>query len=194
MHAGHGAAGPGQKLRVRPGRFLPHTCRAPRPAAATSPPRRSVYLLIEINPGKSRSTFTVRVTSASQRFCRQQGLPYEPDALKAIANDTRTAGLQIHQAKGATSYGIRSSPVRTVGAILREENAVLTVSSLAPESMNLGEVSLSLPSVINRKGVPRVLSIPLKAGERLALEASAEILKHHITLDRGDYHVGKTAI
>jgi len=100
-------------------------------------------------------------------------------------NDTRTAGLEIIQAKGATHYGIGAALARIVGAILRNEHAVLTVSSLAPESMQLGEVSLSLPAIINRDGLARVLPVSLDAGERKALEASAEILKRHIAMLEG---------
>lgn len=59
---------------------------------------------------------------------------------------------------------------------------MLTVSSLAPESMELGEVSLSLPTIITRDGVTRVVSIPLDASERQALEASAEKLKQYLAL------------
>ena len=51
--------------------------------------------------------------------------------------------------------------------------------------MRLGEVSLSLPAVINRDGIARVLSIPLSPFERRALEASAEILRKHIDLLNG---------
>jgi L-lactate dehydrogenase len=54
---------------------------------------------------------------------------------------------------------------------LRDENAVLTVSSLAPESMNLGEVSLSLPTIIGRDGVAHVVSIPLSTSEKQAARA-----------------------
>jgi L-lactate dehydrogenase len=92
------------------------------------------------------------------------------------------AGLEIVDAKGATYYGIGAALVRIVRAILRDESSVLTVSSLVPESMQLGEVSLSLPAIINRDGIARVLSIPLDASERRALEASAETLKGHIAL------------
>jgi L-lactate dehydrogenase len=53
-----------------------------------------------------------------------------------------------------------------------------------PESMELGQVALSLPAIVNRNGVASVLSVPLNATERKALEASAEILKQYIaTLD-----------
>ena len=115
-------------------------------------------------------------------FCQQLGRPYEENALSRIAKETRGAGLQIIGAKRATYYGISAALVRIVRAILRDENAVLTVSSLVPESMQLGEVSLSLPAIINRDGIARVLSIPLNPSERTALEASAKILKQHIAL------------
>lgn len=115
-------------------------------------------------------------------FCQQLGLPYEENALGRIAGETRGAGLEIIGAKGATYYGISAALVRIVRAILRNENSILTVSSVVPESMHLGKVSLSLPAIINRDGIARVLSIPLSSSERRALEASAEILKEHIAL------------
>jgi L-lactate dehydrogenase len=107
-------------------------------------------------------------------------LPYDEGALGKIADETRAAGLEIIRAKGATYYGIGTALARIACAVLRDEHAVLTVSSLAPESMGFGEVSLSLPAVITREGVARVLSVPLSVSERKALEASAETLKHYI--------------
>jgi L-lactate dehydrogenase len=115
-----------------------------------------------------------------ESFCRELNLPYDKDRLRQIATDTQAAGLEIIRAKGATYYGIGTALARIADAILRDEHAVLTVSSLAPASMELGEVSLSLPTIIARDGVARVVSIPLDASERQALEASAETLKHYI--------------
>jgi L-lactate dehydrogenase len=115
-----------------------------------------------------------------EAFCQQLGLPYEENALGRIATETRTAGFEILGAKGATYYGIGAALVRIVRAILGDEHAVLTLSSLVPEWMGLGEVSLSLPAIINRDGIARVLNIPLNESERRALEASAGILKGHI--------------
>jgi L-lactate dehydrogenase len=103
-----------------------------------------------------------------ESFYRELSLPYDEDGLGKIANDTRAAGLKIIRAKGATYYGIGTALARIVGAILRDEHAVLTVSSLATESMGLGEVSLSLPTIITRDGVARVVSIPLDTSEREA--------------------------
>ena len=113
-------------------------------------------------------------------FCRRLHLPCEGSALDKLADETRTAGLEIIDAKGATYFGIGAALARIVRAILRDENAILTVSSLVPEWVELGEVSLSLPTVINRDGVARVLPISLNPAERSALEASAETLKEHV--------------
>lgn len=125
-------------------------------------------------------------------FCRELRLPHGENALEKIAHETRTAGLEIIGSKGATYFGIGAALARIVRAILRDENAVLTVSSLVPESMELGEVSLSLPTVINRDGAARVLSIPLSLSERRAVEASAKVLKEHIAaLDRSISTIGR---
>jgi L-lactate dehydrogenase len=118
-------------------------------------------------------------------FCRQQGLPYEENSVARIARETRAAGLEIIGGKGATYYGISAALVRIVRAILRDEDSILTVSSLVPESMGLGEVALSLPAVINRDGIARVIAVPLNANERKALESSADLLKHHIAVLEG---------
>ena len=37
-----------------------------------------------------------------KRFCQESGLPYDELELKRIAEETRTAGLEIITAKGAT--------------------------------------------------------------------------------------------
>jgi L-lactate dehydrogenase len=113
-------------------------------------------------------------------FCSDDGRPCDQIALQAIANETRLAGLEIIHAKGATYYGIGAALVRIVGAILRNEHAVLTLSSLVPPDMNLGELFLSLPVILNRDGVARVVPIPLSPSERQSLEQSATILKQYI--------------
>jgi len=77
---------------------------------------------------------------ALEGFCQELKLPYDGNALRKMANNTRT-GFEV-------------------------------IWSMGP-----GEVSLSLPAVINRCGVARVLSIPLNEAEKQALQASAETLK-----------------
>jgi L-lactate dehydrogenase len=113
-------------------------------------------------------------------FSNEVAMPHAQSSLARIADQTRTAGNEIIDAKGATYYGIGAALVRIIRAILRDEHAILTISSGVPESMHLGDVSLSLPSIIDRQGVARVLPVALNSSERAALEASAEAVKRGI--------------
>ena len=108
------------------------------------------------------------------------GMPHAEISLQRIVDQTRTAGGDIIEAKGATYYGIAAALVRIIRAILRDEQVILTVSSFVPTSMHLGQVSLSLPSIIDRQGVARVLPVALNNSERVALEASAQAVKRGI--------------
>jgi L-lactate dehydrogenase len=148
---------------------------------SVAPENVHAYIIGEHGDSQVAVLSSARVAGISlENFCHEQELACDEVTLKNIANDTRTAGFEILQAKGATYYGIGAALARIVRAILRNENAVMTVSCLVPESLGLGEVSLSLPAVINRDGVARVLSISLNPSERKALETSAEFLRQHI--------------
>jgi malate/lactate dehydrogenase len=74
-------------------------------------------------------------------------------ASEGSPRETYTAGIKIIGTKGATYYGIGTALVRTFGAILPDQSAVLTVSSLVPESMRLGQC---LFHIIDRDGIARV--------------------------------------
>jgi L-lactate dehydrogenase len=113
-------------------------------------------------------------------FSKQLGLPHEENSLTRIASETRTAGRDIIEAKGATYYGIGAALVRIIRAILRDERAILTISSRVPESLQLGDVALSLSSIVDRHGIARVLPVALNSSEQRALEASAEVVRGHI--------------
>ena len=81
------------------------------------------------------------------------------------------------QGKGATNYAIGVATTRLLEAILRDQHAILPVSTVMDGVMGLADVALSLPSVVGRAGVERVLPVELDEDERARLAASAETLR-----------------
>ena len=127
------------------------------------------YVIGEHGDSQVSVLSSARVAGVSiDDYWQESRLPSKGNAMKSIAEETRAADLEIIGAKGATYFGIGAALARIVQAILRDETAILTVSSVVPRSMELGDVSLSLPAVINRDGIARVLSIPLSPSERRA--------------------------
>jgi L-lactate dehydrogenase len=94
-----------------------------------------------------------------------------------IFRDTRDAAYQIIERKGATYYAVAAGLVRIVESILRDQHSVLTVSSLIEGPYGIRDVCLSLPAVLGRGGVERLLEPELSAEELAALRRSAEVLR-----------------
>jgi len=96
------------------------------------------------------------------------------DDIKAIIDDgVRRAAYRIIEGKGATYYGIGAGIARIAKAIRDDEGAVLTLSNI--EGIN--DVSLSLPRVLNAKGIETTIQPMLSNEEEKALHRSADILR-----------------
>ena len=93
--------------------------------------------------------------------------------LAQIEEDVRRSAYAIIERKGATYYGIAMAVARIAAAIIRDEHAVLPVSTVLGGEYGLSGLALSVPAVVGRHGVEAVLEIPLDAGEREGLLASA---------------------
>ena len=102
------------------------------------------------------------------------------DAKKAeIKDGVVNAAYKIIEGKGATFYGIAGALTQICRAINNNEYAILTVSSHHDDIEGVKGVSLSLPTVINKKGVFHVISPKLSDDERAKLKSSAEIMKEY---------------
>ncbi|RKD33473.1 L-lactate dehydrogenase [Thermohalobacter berrensis] len=94
-----------------------------------------------------------------------------------IFEEVRDAGYEILKRKDATYYGVSLAIRRITEAILRNENSILTVSSLLTGEYNLYDVSLSVPSIVNSNGIDKILEIPLSKRESELLKKSAKKLQ-----------------
>jgi L-lactate dehydrogenase len=105
----------------------------------------------------------------------QVGCPLEKrDEIFAQAKE---AAYEIIDRKGATNFAIALALVKIVGAIFRDENSVLTVSSLLDDYYGISDACLSIPVIVNRQGVFRQLRLSLDKSEVKKFRASAEVLK-----------------
>lgn len=99
-------------------------------------------------------------------FQKQFGLK-EPVDCEKLLHEVKVSGLDIVELKGYTSSGIALSVCRLVGAIMRNERAVVPASVVLEGEYGLEGIAMSLPCVISRNGVERTLQIPLdKEGEK----------------------------
>jgi L-lactate dehydrogenase len=91
-----------------------------------------------------------------------------------IENEVRYANITIIEGIGASQYGIGMVCARIAEIVRRDERAVIPIGVYNPK---LG-VTLSLPSIVGRKGCLQVLDPPLSDDERIGLEKCIETLRN----------------
>jgi len=94
-----------------------------------------------------------------------------------ISAQVAQAGYDVLRGKGYTNYAVALAAARIIEAIIYDEHQVLPVSSLLAGYAGISDVCLSVPSVVNRGGVLRVLPVPLSADERDGLHRSAAAVR-----------------
>ena len=92
---------------------------------------------------------------------------------RAIEHDVRYANIAIIEGNQASQFGIGIVSARIVEAVLRDERVVIPIGSY---NLTYG-ATLSMPSVVGRAGVLRILEPSMSEEERQALERSADRLR-----------------
>ena len=144
---------------------------------------RSVHAFIAGEHGDSEVPIWSSANIAGMRlreFCSANGMRFDQDEMDAIFTATRDAAYRIIERKGATYYAVGAGLLRIVEAIVRDQRTVLSVSSLIRDYSGIDDVYLSLPTVVHRDGVERVLRLDLSVGEADGLRASAQVLRETI--------------
>ena len=99
------------------------------------------------------------------------------EELDQIADEVKNAAYTVIAGKGATNYAIGLSGARIVEAILNDEGAILPISSVLDGYRGVSGVALSVPSVVDARGVSRVIDAPFSAEEERSLHASAAAIR-----------------
>lgn len=98
-----------------------------------------------------------------------------------ILDQVRNAAYEILDRKGYTSYAVALAVVRIVEAILRDENSILTVSTLLKGEYGIEDVYMGVPTVVGDTGAKRILEVNLNEEEKRNLKESSAVLKESLT-------------
>jgi L-lactate dehydrogenase len=91
-----------------------------------------------------------------------------------------SSGVDIFQHKGYTNYGIALATVLIVESILLDTRHTVPVSVAIDGYLGISDVCLSLPVVVGRQGIERIMHPTLNDVEVAALRTSAERVKEQI--------------
>jgi L-lactate dehydrogenase len=92
---------------------------------------------------------------------------------RGIEHDVRYANIAIIEGNQASQFGIGMVSARIAEMVLRDERAVIPIGSYNPDY----GVTVSLPSIVGRRGVVQILEPQMSEEERQALARSAETLR-----------------
>ena len=106
-------------------------------------------------------------------YSEQISRPLTDEVKAKIDDGVRRAAYRIIEGKGATYYGIGAGIARIAKAIRDDEGAVLTLSNID----GIKGVCLSLPRVLNAKGIAATIQPKLSSEEADALDRSADVLR-----------------
>ncbi len=95
------------------------------------------------------------------------------DVRQEVEKEVREANISIIEGTGASQLGIGMVCARIAEIVARDERAVLPIGAFHAEY----GVTLSLPAVLGRAGIARVLTPEMTGQERAALRDSAEHIR-----------------
>jgi L-lactate dehydrogenase len=110
-------------------------------------------------------------------YSRQLGIDNWAQEKKNIEEEVRNSAYHIIDYKGATNFGVGLALVQIVGAILKNQRRVLTVSYHLEGEYGIENISLATPCLISQYGVVSIVGTELTADEQKKLVHSAEVLK-----------------
>jgi len=105
-------------------------------------------------------------------FAKESGVSFD-QFKKEIEQEVRYANITIIEGTGASVFGIGVVSARIAEIVLRDEQSVIPIGSF---NQDFG-TTLSLPSVLGRDGVSRIIMPEMSDGERELLDKSARTIR-----------------
>ncbi|MDE6107944.1 MAG: L-lactate dehydrogenase, partial [Oscillospiraceae bacterium] len=112
-----------------------------------------------------------------EHFCALCGEKQHRAMMERIYTDVRDSAYEIIERKGATYYGIAAAVARIAQCIVRDEHSVMPVSVNLQGLYGVDDLCMSVPAVVGRDGVEKILEIELSDEERARFRQSAQTLR-----------------
>lgn len=101
------------------------------------------------------------------------------ESMEGLRKKTIQAGWEIFNRKGNTCYGIASSVVGIIKAILFDENKIIPVSTLLEGQYGEEDIYIGVPVVLNRDGVREVVELRMTTEEKANFKASCDTIRSY---------------
>lgn len=103
--------------------------------------------------------------------------PLDAAARERIATDVVESAYRVIAGKGATNYAVGLAVTRIIEAVLDDEHRIMPVSSRLDGVAGISDVCLSMPSLVDRRGVTETVEVPMSDDEVAGLRASADAMR-----------------
>ena len=115
-----------------------------------------------------------------KNFSNQLSIEWDEATEKVIADDVKNAAYEVINRKGATAFSVAAVLTRIVEAFLKDEKTILSVSTLLNDYYGVNETYLSVPAIVGKHGVEKVLNIEFSEEEKEKFVSSANLMKQYI--------------
>lgn len=128
--------------------------------------------------GEHGDTMVPIWSSATAAGLALKGYPsLRPNFENQIFERTRGSGAEVIKRKGGAGWAVGATIAETIHSVLLDKKQILPVSSVQKGCYGIRDISLSVPTVVGKRGVEGHLEIELWPKEKQALLKSAHTLK-----------------
>ena len=141
---------------------------------------RSVHCTVMGEHGDSQMVPWSRVTVGGKDFFNiiaDNKDRLECANLDEMVYETAEAGWEIMHRKGNTNYGIATTAVGIIKAIMYNENKIIPVSTLLCGEYGENDVFAGVPAVLNRNGVKEVVEVRMTPEELERFKKSVAVIR-----------------
>ncbi|HBI92765.1 MAG TPA: L-lactate dehydrogenase [Terrisporobacter glycolicus] len=112
-----------------------------------------------------------------EEYCNAIGYELSDDFKDNIEAQVKQTAFDVWEMKGPNCFCVANAIKTVAEAILRNEQTILPISTIIEGEYGIKDVSLSLPSILGKNGVKKVLDLPLGDNELNGFKNSASIMK-----------------